>query len=440
MSEPLIIAPYRRGSGAGLARGTRLATTRGLLPVEDVAPGDAVCLADGGTAPVTAVVPLGPQPAVHLQVQGGYALVAAAAQPVWVFTPQGAFAWRPLADLRPGDVVVLQPGRGLPPDLSSVPLPPCRPTHPNNHQTLVTPALADEDLAFFLGYIVGNGTLSVASRLSWTVNLRDHAFVLGFNAEAARRFGVPVRPARPYQGAQTFHLFSVPLRRWLAVLGLAKDRVPDVVWRSRASVVAAFLRGYFSADGCATDDATGRVSVTSSRPRIIAEVQALLLALGVPASRRTQRHTGPGRRHTAHHLAVMAAGLPAFAAQIGFALPRRQQKLEALLRRWRGKCVYGGMPHLRDKVRALGLSGHVRQLLNNTASLGRPVSPALAARVAALDPAVAEALGLHHVLHYGRLFLPVRAVEAAGMCETYVLRGPRAAVVAGGFLVGAPPD
>ena len=71
MPEPRFIAPDRRGSGAGLAPGTRLATARGLLPVEDVRPGDAVCLADGGCAPVSAVVPQAPQPAVRLQVQGG---------------------------------------------------------------------------------------------------------------------------------------------------------------------------------------------------------------------------------------------------------------------------------------------------------------------------------------------------------------------------------
>jgi hypothetical protein len=68
-----MITPGRRRAGAGLAAGTRLATARGLLPVEDVRAGDAVCLPDGGCATVAAVVPQGPQPAVRLRVQGGYA-------------------------------------------------------------------------------------------------------------------------------------------------------------------------------------------------------------------------------------------------------------------------------------------------------------------------------------------------------------------------------
>jgi intein/homing endonuclease len=228
---------------------------------------------------------------------------------------------------------------------------------------------------------------------------------------------------------------------WLLALGVAKDRIPDCLWQSRASVVAAFLRGYFSADGCATDDPTGRVSIASSRPRLIEEVQALLLALGIPASRRMQPHVGPGQRHTSFILSLVAAGVPAFAGQIGFAVPRRQARLEALLRRWTGKQVFGGLPHLQDKVRALRLSGRVRRLLNNTASLGRPVSPALAARVAALDPTLVEVLGLHRLLRDGQLFLRVQSVTPVGPAETYGLDVPGAQPwVSAGFLSGQPAD
>jgi hypothetical protein len=206
--------PHRRGNGTGLTDGTRLATARGLLPVEDVLPGDAVCLPDGGCAPVAAVVPPGPQPAVHLRVQGGYELVATAAQLVAVLDSHGAFVWQAEADLHPGDVVVLQPALGLPPDLPDVPLPACLPPYGHTHKTLVTPAMADEDVAFFLGYVVGNGSLAAQGRLSWTVNLRDAAFAEDFGYAAQRRFGVPVRALPPYRGARDFHLHSVPLRRW----------------------------------------------------------------------------------------------------------------------------------------------------------------------------------------------------------------------------------
>jgi intein/homing endonuclease len=305
---------------------------------------------------------------------------------------------------------------------------------------LRTPALVDEAFAYALGYVVGNGSLG-HGRLSWSTNLRDLVVAEALAESVGRLFGVAARPRPPHNGAQDWHLHSAPLVAWLEALGVAKDRVPAFLWQSRASVVAAFLRGYFSADGSASDDPTGRVSIASSRPRIIAEVQALLLALGIPASRRTQPHVGPGQRHTAYSLCVVAGGLPAFARQIGFAVPRRQAKLEALLRRWTGKQVFGGLPHLRDKVRALRLSGRVRQLLNNTASLGRPVSPALAARVAALDPTLVEALGLHRLLHDGQHFLRVRSVAPVGPAETYGLYVPGARMwVSAGFISGQPAD
>jgi LAGLIDADG-like domain len=426
--------------GAGLAEGTRLATARGLILVEQLVPGDAVALEDGRLAPVAAIVPQGIQPTVRLRVQGGYDLRATPTHAVRTLTPHGDDGWRCLADLRRGDVVVLQPGRGLPPDLPSVPLPPCPSRHGNCHKHLRTPPVADEAFAFFIGYLVGNGCLAGRGTLGWSVNLRDLAVADALAALAGRLFGLPVYPRPPHNGAQDSHLHSVPLLAWLRDLGVAKDRAPDFLWRSRASVVAAFLRGYFSADGSATADATGRVSVASSRPHLIAEGQALLLALGVPAARRQQSGVGPGRRHTAFTLAVVAAGLPAFARQIGFAVPRRQAALEALLRRCSGKQVVGGLPHLRDRVRALGLSGRVRQLLNNTSSLGRPVSPALAARVAALDPSLVGPLGLHRILAYGQLFLRVQAVTPAEPCAAYAVEVPGAQTcVSGGFLSACLP-
>jgi LAGLIDADG-like domain len=427
-------------SGAGVAEGTRLATARSLIPVEQLAAGDAVSLEDGRLAPVAAVVPCGVQPTVRLRVQGGFELLATPTHAVRTLTPHGDDGWRCLADLRRGDVVVLQPGRGLPPDLPYHPLPPCPSRHANGHKELRTPPEADEAFAFFVGYVVGNGCLARRGTLGWSVNLRDLAVADALATLADRLFGLPVYPRPPHNGAQDAHLHSVPLLAWLRALGVAKDHVPDFVWRSWASVAAAFLRGYFSADGCATADATGRVPVASSRPRLIAEVQALLLALGIPAARRLQTGVGPGKRHTACTLSVVAAGLPAFARQIGFAVPRRQAALEALLRRWSGKQVFGGLPHLRDKVRALGLSGRVRRLLNNTSSLGRPVSPGLAARVEALDPSLVAPLGLHRILAYGQLFLRVQVVTPAEPCATYAVEVPGAQTcVSGGFLSACPP-
>jgi hypothetical protein len=438
--RPVIAASPAPSDHAGVARGTRIVTARGLIPVEALVPGDAVLGAPGRQAPVAAVRPHGAQPTLGLRVQGGYELVAAPARPIRGLDRHGDDVWRPLGDLQPEDVVVLQPGRGLPADLPYHPLPPCPAPHGNNHQTLRTPALAEETFAYALGYLVGNGSLGYG-RVSWSTNLRDVVVAEELAVLAEHLFGIAARPRPPHNGARDWHLYSTPLVAWLLALGVAKDRVPAFLWQSRASVVAAFLRGYFSADGSASDDPTGRVSIASSRPRIIAEVQALLLALGIPASRRTQPHVGPGKRHTAYSLCVVAGGLPAFARQIGFAVPRHQATLEALLCRWTGKRVFGGLPHQRDKVRALRPSGEVRRLLNNTSSQGRPVSPALAARVAALDPTVAAALGLHRLLRDGQLFLRVQRVTPAGLQETYGLDVPGAqAWVSAGFLSGQPAD
>jgi hypothetical protein len=189
------LSPSTPLPGAGLAQGTRLATARGLIPIEQLVPGDPISLEDGQLAPVAAVVPCGLQPMLHRRVQGGYELLATPTHAVRTLGPQGDEGWRCLTDLHRGDVVVPQPGRRLPPDLPSVPLPPCPSPYGHNHKELRTPLVADEAFAFFVSYVVGNGCLARRGTLGWSVNLRDLAVADALAALVDRLFGLPVYPA-----------------------------------------------------------------------------------------------------------------------------------------------------------------------------------------------------------------------------------------------------
>jgi len=87
-ADPVFSSPAPL-SAAGLAQGTRLATARGLMPVEQLAPGDAVSLEDGQLVSVAAVAPCGVPPTVRLRVQGGYELLAAPTHAIRTLTPRG---------------------------------------------------------------------------------------------------------------------------------------------------------------------------------------------------------------------------------------------------------------------------------------------------------------------------------------------------------------
>ncbi|HYH87175.1 MAG TPA: DNA polymerase, partial [Pyrinomonadaceae bacterium] len=413
----LVVADYC------VAAGTRVATKRGLLPIEHVRPGDDVYLEDGDTAAVTAVIDRGRLSVVNVRLKNGYELTATRLHRVRVLDARGNYIWRRIGDLRPEDCVAVQPGRGLSDDLPYTVLPDAVSTHFNNNKNLRTPELADEDAALFIGYMTGDGTFQ-PNHLGWVVNSLDEDVARLLDEYAAKAFNIAVHSRGMYRGVSEFALNSVPLVKWCAAIGMSKDGVPGFLWRSRPSVVASYLRGLFEADGSVTDSDTGKVSFSSARRQLAKEVHQLLLVLGIPATFRRQRNTGPGRRFTCWHVSVLASGLDNFRERVGFISARKSEKLAALARRWTGKTVVGNMPNLKRKARGLQLSGEVRRLLNNTSSLGRPVSAALARTVEADYPEVARALELKRITAYNQMFLPVASVEEAGTQQVFDLSVP----------------
>jgi hypothetical protein len=217
---------------------------------------------------------------------------------------------------------------------------------------------------------------------------------------------------------------STPLVSWCNNLNINKGCVPDFLWRSKKSVITSFLRGLFEADGSVTFSDTGKVSFASSREKLAHEVHLLLLALGIPSTLRLQDGTGPGKKFKCWNISIVATGLQKFADEVGFLSNRKQQKLHSLLEQWTGKTVIGNLPNLKGKIRVLKLSGEVRRLLNNTSSMGRPVSSALAYKIEENYPVVAETLNLKHLTQYKQLFLPVVSIENLGEEEVFDLSVP----------------
>jgi hypothetical protein len=174
--------------------------------------------------------------------------------------------------------------------------------------------------------------------------------------------------------------------------------------------VTSYLRGIFESDGSVSDDETGKVSFGSSRERLAREVHQLLLALGIPATLRHQRNTGPNRQFSCWIVSVLASGVKQFYEQVGFISSRKQGKLTSLVSRWTGRTVAGNMPNLKRKISGLEISGDPRRLLANTWCLGRTVSHALALNIEKNYPEIAQKIGLKHITEYRQLFIPVVSI------------------------------
>ncbi|MEW6752167.1 MAG: SpoVR family protein [Candidatus Latescibacterota bacterium] len=192
------------------------------------------------------------------------------------------------------------------------------------------PEMVDERLAAFLGYVLSDGNVSKCKRVV-SLTTGDEAQADRFAELAMRLFDL--KPRKVQDGRRwRVHLYSLQLIAFLHYLGLRhgpcarQKAVPEVILRSPASVVAAFLSAYFDGDGHA-----GRTGVIlSTFSEAIARVtQLILLNFGVLSSRRRQRDGG-----WRLHLAGNAARV--FGERVGFGLERKQRALQAYVEahRW----------------------------------------------------------------------------------------------------------
>lgn len=406
-----------------VAEGTRVATLRGLVPIESVAVGDKVYLEDGSAADVSATVNRGVLPVVIVTLKNGYSLTATSLHRIRVLDVEGNYVWRRIGELEETDFVAVQPQRGLHENLPYQTLPEAVRTHVNSRKDLVTPSHADEHLATFLGYVTGDGCFG-KNQLNWVVDSQDADVADLLRHLATKLFGGTLHERGTYRGVIESGIYSGSLVAWCEAIGVSKNAAPEFLWRSRPSVVASYLRGLFEADGSVTDSDTGKVSFSSPRRQLAVEVHQLLLALGIPATLREQQNTGPTKQFRCWTVSIVAAGLHRFCQHIGFMSIRKQTKLAALMLRQTGKTVVGNMPNLQHKARALNLSGEARRLLNNTLSMGRPISITLACTLNGSYPDVTCDLGLVHMIDYDQLFLPVVSIEEAGEQEVYDLSVP----------------
>ena len=193
------------------------------------------------------------------------------------------------------------------------------------------PRRVDVTLASFLGFLVGDGHISRVKRnLGLTTGDQDQA--LTFMRLGQELFELVARMKK--DGGRWRVLFHSQMLADFLVeeCGITsgpsarRKRVPDIVLRSPAPVVSAFLRSYFDCDGYA---GTQGVILSTSSEVMSQQVQLLLLNFGILSRRRPQKDG-------CWHVAVKGRSTTVFAEKIGFGLERKQRALKEYIdgHRW----------------------------------------------------------------------------------------------------------
>jgi ribonucleotide reductase alpha subunit len=217
-----------------------------------------------------------------------------------------------------------------------------------DHRRLVRlPEKWDEDLAHYLGWMVGDGSVGAGGTLSAVygnpedqaeVLPRHLAFVTWMNGDLAPT------PSAQANGTVQLRLTRRPLTAFFAALGLTavrgpQKRVPWSVFQAPPQIVAAFLRGLFDADGCVRLDNTkgSYVGLGSTSRELLVDVQRLLSTFGIACT------------VSDDDLRITSKGMLSYAQEIGFSLPSKASKLEQVISgRARAFNKSDGCTRLRD--------------------------------------------------------------------------------------------
>ncbi len=321
-------------SGKCVRGDTLVFTDRGLLPIKALMPEKAgvhefiplSCGVQGREGPARAshFYNGGQSPTLRVTTRLGFSLEGTPEHRLWVRHSDGREDWKRLADLDVGDRVVLEPNSDL--WGSEVAL---KRDVPNLHGNTIQyklPAALSPDLAYLLGVLLGDGTLTYENYVCFTNS--DPWLVQEFQRIVREQFDCPVRVVGE---RGDYRICSKQIRMFLAANGLGyqnavSKEIPGCIRCAPRDLVVAFLRGLFDTDGTVTR--LGNVGYSTSSPRLAEEVQLLLLNLGIVASRRLKRT----KSNPSYVLSINGEDALRYHERIGFGLPRKRARATLLSR------------------------------------------------------------------------------------------------------------
>ncbi len=331
---------------------TLVFTNRGLLPIIALMPPDAQegeftgvsCLTQGrqGRQDVTHFYVGGRQATVRIKTRFGYQIEGTPKHRIWVRHPDGTEGWKALGDVLEGDVAAIQRridlwGHDIAIDSSQA-------RALKRVKQYPLPETLDPDLAYLMGLLIGDGTLTYDD--SFLLSTADAFIADEFTRIMQRLFSYT--PGRKANG-KDFFVTSHQIRKFLADLDMgynqAQDKhVPVSILRAPKPLVVAFLQGLFDTDGYA-DNRYGNAHLATASKRLAHEVQLLLLNLGIIASLRVKQT--PAR--PSYEVSITGLDAIMFHQLVGFRLLRKKERagLASSLR----MPNVGGIPYLADTLK-----------------------------------------------------------------------------------------
>jgi hypothetical protein len=307
-----------------LIAGTRVSTSSGFLPIEQIKKGDHVFGPDGGTHLVSSTIRYQRRQTAKVITENGYEISGTMNHRI--MTPDG---YRSLEDLQVGDEVTL----GVPKFGSEYQRVSMDGFKQQNRATqaidesLMPSVLINEEWGQFLGVLLGDGTISGYNRTGISMSV-DHTDMMAWVQKFSSGLGLNTTQIRKKGKGVDVYINSVILRNFLAYkigfMGI-RDKVlsvPECIWRSPRSVIAAFLRGCFDTDGTVS---SCQVSFATKQETLAKQVQILLLGFGIKST--IDKRFNDTYKKNYFNLRIGRQGCDIYHSEIGFISKDKQKKL-----------------------------------------------------------------------------------------------------------------
>jgi len=215
------------------------------------------------------------------------------------------------------------------------------------------PDMWTEELAHYLGWLVGDGSTSGSTVATIYGSEEDQEEILPRHAELLDWVNCerPIKPSQQANGTVQLRLARRAFKHFIEALGVKSVKGPEksVPWsieQAPAEMVAAFLRGLYDADGCVVDSSQRYVGLGSTSPELLRGVQTLLSTFGIMShlyqTKEAEKEgsftytnkAGETRRYghaAAYDLRITSAAITGFAQHIGFSLSRKAGLLRSLV-------------------------------------------------------------------------------------------------------------
>lgn len=206
------------------------------------------------------------------------------------------------------------------------------------------PKLLTPELSNVLGLIVGDGgfwTGKRNDRLRSGLTSGDDEICDLFCHEVESVFGVRPSPKRDVNKWR-IGIPSEVIVKWMIetfdfAIGntAAIKKIPSQVLRSPKEVVAAFIRGLFDADGCATTN--GDVIYVTASSTLAQQVHEVLLKFGISSKLSHSPSKNPNHSD-GYRIEITSRNADLYREMIGFHLTRKQSRLDGAVERRLWRC------------------------------------------------------------------------------------------------------